>query len=137
MAAIVLTIDWNLNMNQDEKLNAETAGLNFEPEVLRSKRPVLVAFLSPWSQPCQVLRPVLDKVARACAGRVKVVKLNADDCPGLGLEYAIQFIPTLLVFVDGAIRARIVGTASVEAILSELRPVLDGGDSEKAKPAKG
>jgi thioredoxin 1 len=107
---------------------------NFYSEVLQSKRPVLVAFLAPWSQPCQILTPVLDEVAAACAGSAKVVKVNADDNPNLSLWYGIQSIPTLLYFVDARPRARVVGTASKEAILSQIQSVFHGGDSTSFPP---
>ncbi len=93
---------------------------DFEMEVLKSKQPVLVNFWADWSQPCRRLGPVLGEVAAACNGRAKVVKINADDNPLLGMSYWIQSIPTLLCFVNGEERARIVGTASKEAILAKL-----------------
>jgi thioredoxin 1 len=96
---------------------------NFADEVLRSKAPVLAAFLAPWSRPCQVIWPVLGEVARACGGQVKFVLIDADDHPGLGLEYDVQSIPALLFFVAGNPRDRIVGTASAEAILAKCRTV--------------
>ena len=111
----------NTNPDNDKTPTVEAGEANFESEVLRSKQPVIVAFWAPWSRPCQVLRPVLDEVTAACAGSVKVVRVNADDNPGLGVGYQIQSIPTLLYFVDGNERARIVGTASKEAILSKLK----------------
>jgi thioredoxin 1 len=103
---------------------------DFEEEVLRWRQPVLVAFSAAWSRPCQILDSVVVEVAAACAGRVKVVKINADNHPDLSLFWKIQCIPTLLYFVDGNLRAKIVGTASKEAILSKIRSVTHGGDSK-------
>jgi thioredoxin 1 len=94
---------------------------DFEMEVLKSRQPVLVNFWADWSQPCRRLGPVLEEVAAACKGRAKVVKVNADDNPNLGLSYWIQSIPTLLFFINGEARARIVGAASKEAILAKLK----------------
>ena len=111
----------------------EIGEANFESEVLRCKQPVLVAFSAAWSRPCQILDSVLDEVAAGCAERVKVVKINADNNPDLSLVWNIQSIPTLLYFVDGNLRGRIVGTASKEAILSKLRSVT-GGDSKALTP---
>jgi thioredoxin 1 len=96
---------------------------NFADEVVRSKAPLLAAFLAPWSQPCQIIKPVLGEVAAACGGQVKFVEINADDNPGLGFEYDVRSIPTLLFFVAGTPRDRIVGTASAEAILAKCRTV--------------
>ena len=93
---------------------------DFEVEVLKSQQPVLVNFWADWSQPCRRLGPVLEEVAGVCAGRAKVVKVNADANPQLGMAYWIQSIPTLLYFINGRDRARIVGTASKEAILAQL-----------------
>jgi thioredoxin len=103
---------------------------NFESEVLRWKQPVLVAFSAAWSRPCQILDSVLEEVAAACAGRVKVVKINADNHPDLSFVWKIHSIPTLLYFVEGNLRAKIVGTASKEAILSKLQSATQGGDSK-------
>jgi thioredoxin 1 len=63
----------------------------------------------------------VDEIALTCTEKVKVVKINVDDHPALGVWYDIQFIPTLLCFVNGKVCGRIVGTASKEAILSQLK----------------
>ena len=116
--------------NKAEKMNAKGKGApiaflkesNFETEVLQSNQPVLVAFWAPWSRPCRVLDPILHDLARAWFGRAKVAKFNADDCLDLSLCYDIQSIPTLLYFVEGRPRLRIVGTATKQAILAKLNP---------------
>ena len=107
---------------------------DFEEEVLRSKQPILVAFSATWSRPCQILDSVLVEVAAACAGRVKVVKINADNHPDLSLVWGIQSIPTLLYFADGSLCAKTVGTTSKEAILSKIRSVTKGDDSKTLNP---
>jgi thioredoxin 1 len=109
-----------MNSDENKVRIVEIGEANFSREVVQSERPVLVAFLAPWSQPFEVLRPVLDEVASACAGSVKVTWVNADENPNLSLWYGIQSIPTLLYFVDARPRVRVVGTASKEAILSQL-----------------
>ena len=117
-------------MNQEKKPIIEIGEANFASEVLRSKQPVLVAFSAAWSRPCQVLDLVMEEVAAVCAGHVKVARINADDHPDLSLVWGVQSIPTLLYFVEGSLCAKIVGTASKEAILSKLQSVTDGGDSK-------
>jgi thioredoxin 1 len=111
-------------MDPDKAQNVEIDETNFETEVRESKRPVLVAFLAPWSRPCHIILPVLDEVAAACVESIKIVKVNADDNPDLGVRYGVHSIPTLLCFVNGGELGRIVGTVSKEAILAKLKPFM-------------
>jgi thioredoxin 1 len=112
-----------MNSNENAGLSSNIGEANFESEVLKSKLPVLVAFLAHWSRPCHVLVPVLDEVASACYKSIKVVTVNVDDNIDLGTWYGIQSIPTTVCFVNGEERVRIVGTASKEAILAKLKPL--------------
>lgn len=112
----------------------EVGEANFDLEVLKSEQPVLVAFWAPWSHPCQILDLTLNEVAAACARRVKVVRVNADNNPDLGFWYEVESIPTLLYFFKGNLRSRIVGTASKEAILAKLQAAFPGKDSEPVAP---
>jgi thioredoxin 1 len=94
---------------------------DFAAQVLDSKQPVLVEFWAPWSRPCQVFDSILQDLANALGSKVKVLKVNADDCLDLSLCYDIQSVPTLLYFLDGEPRLRIVGTATKDAILIKLK----------------
>ena len=98
----------------------EVGKLNFDSEVLRSQWPVLVAFWASWSTACRLAEPVLNELRSEISGHVRFVKINADENPHLSLWYGIQSLPTLLYFVNGIVHARIVGTASKEAILAQL-----------------
>ena len=117
-------------LSKTENMNAQNGALlaiaaeDFKAEVLESTQPVLVEFWAPWSRPCQVFDSVLRELAGACAGKVKLVKVNADDSLDLSLWYEIQSVPTLLCFVRGNPGLRIVGTATKEAILAKLEPFL-------------
>jgi thioredoxin 1 len=118
-------------LNKTENMNTRgdappvvVSAANFKAEVLESKQPVLVEFWAHWSRPCQVFDAVLPELARTLAGKVKVVKVNADDSLDLSLWYDIQSVPTLLYFVEGNPCLRIVGTATEEAILAKLKPFL-------------
>lgn len=118
-----------MNMKPANALTVEVGEANFESEILKSRQPVLAAFAAPWSRPCHILDSVLDEVATECAGNVKVVKINADENPDLSLLYGIQSIPTLLYFLEGNLRAKVVGTASKEAILAKLQTICEGGSA--------
>lgn len=102
-------------------LNLRIVGeANFNSQVLQSRCAVLVAFSAPWSKPCQVIDSVLLEVSRVCAGKIEVVRVDADDNPNLSLSLGVQHIPTLLYFEAGKLSGRLVGTASKDAILSLL-----------------
>jgi len=123
----------DVHRTMDEKrikpLIVEVDESTFDSEVFDSAQPVLVAFGAPWSRQCHILETTLDEVATACAGSVKLVKVNADDNPYLSICYEVESIPTLLFFLEGQLAAKIVGTVSKEAILARLRAVLDCGEA--------
>ena len=82
---------------------------NFEAEVLKSDRPVLVDFWAPWCGPCRMLAPVLAEVAEAKGGQIKVGKVNVDEEPELAAKYGISGIPAMLIFINGEVAATSVG----------------------------
>ena len=110
------------NMNDADKNSkpVQVDSVNFDSEVLQSTQTVLLAFLTSWSRPCAVLAPVLDEIAAERDGQLKVARVDADANLDLSLWYDVQSIPTLFYFVAGNVRAKIVGTATKEAILSKL-----------------
>jgi len=71
---------------------------NWEQEVVKSDKPVLVDFWAPWCGPCRALAPAVERVATQYAGRVKVGKVNTDENESLAIKYGITSIPQLLVF---------------------------------------
>jgi thioredoxin 2 len=91
---------------------------------LQAPTPVIVDFWAPWCQPCLLVAPVLDQLARDFAGRLKVVKVNIDENPQLAARYRVQSIPALLVFRDGQLRDTVVGALPKPALLERLAPHL-------------
>lgn len=97
---------------------------SFEDDVLRTPMPVLLDCWAPWCAPCRTLAPVIDALARSYAGRVRVAKLNVDENPGVAARYAIQGIPTLLLFEGGNLRDRLVGVHPRATLEARLEAVL-------------
>ena len=82
---------------------------NFQTEVLQSSTPVLVDFWADWCGPCKMIAPIVDKVADAYKGRLKVVKLDTDENPNLAAQYDVSGIPCLILFKGGAPVDRVIG----------------------------
>ena len=93
---------------------------NFEEEVLKSDKKVLVDFWADWCGPCKMLSPVIDKLAEELED-VKVCTVNVDTEPTISIEYNIMSIPTLLVFENCVEVNRSVGLVSKEEVLELLK----------------
>lgn len=92
---------------------------NFEEEVLRSDKPVLLDFWAPWCGPCRMVGPILEEIA-AERPDIKVGKVNVDEQTALASRFGVMSIPTLLVFRDGKPTAQSVGARPKQQILSLL-----------------
>lgn len=107
----------------------------FEQEVLRSELPVLVDLYADWCQPCKQLSPIVEEVSRELAGKLKVVKVNVDESPGVARAFRVQSIPTLALIAGGQIADLQQGLLPKAAILDMVRAVLPA-DAAELKPAE-
>jgi thioredoxin 2 len=97
--------------------------------------PVLVDVWAPWCGPCRMVSPVLDRLAHELAGRVKLVKVNADAAPGVAGRFSVQGIPTLLLMRRGQVVARQTGASPKPALRAWLERALS--DSASAPTGQG
>ena len=92
---------------------------NFQEEVLRSDKPVLLDFWASWCGPCRMVGPIVDEIA-AQRSDIKVGKINVDQQPELAAQFGIVSIPTLAVMKNGALVSKAVGARPKEQILAML-----------------
>lgn len=96
---------------------------NFESEVLKSDIPVLVDFSATWCGPCRRMEPIVEKAAIDYAGKVKVCKVDVDNCTDIARKYGIMSVPTFMMFKDGKVISQTPG--SMPAV--KLMAIIDEG----------
>ena len=95
--------------------------VNFEDEVLRSKKPVILDFWATWCGPCRMIAPILEEIDREYGDKVKIGKVNVDEVPSLAMRYNIASIPTLLLVKNGEIVQTLVGYRPKVQLEQDLR----------------
>jgi thioredoxin 1 len=85
---------------------------NFEADVLKADKPVLLDFWAEWCGPCKMIAPLLDEAAKEYADRLTVAKINIDENPNTPPKFGIRSIPTLMLFKNGSVQAQKLGAMS-------------------------
>jgi len=105
----------------DSKKVMEFSDDNFEEEVLKESKPVLVDFWAVWCAPCRMIAPVIDEIAETYGAKIKVGKVNVDNNSKIPNQYGIRSIPTVLLFKDGQVAEQVIGanTAEIKRIVEQ------------------
>ena len=98
---------------------SEVTDANFEGEVLKSEKPVIVDFWAPWCAPCRRISPILEEMSEDRQD-VQFVKMNVDDNPSTAMNYGVSSIPTIVRFEDGQETQKAVGALPKNQLSSQL-----------------
>ena len=96
----------------------------FDKEVLQSNQPVLVDFSATWCGPCQMMGPVMEKLAKDFEGKAKVAKIDIDENSDLAMKYNIMSVPSMLFFKNGEIKEQVIGAVPEEQLSEKLNNLL-------------
>jgi thioredoxin 1 len=106
----------------------ELTDATFDEVVNSTDIPVMVDFWAPWCGPCKMIAPLVDEIADEYAGKAKICKVNTDEDREAAVEYAINAIPTVILFKEGQIAKKWVGmvtkkdmTAEIDVVINELQ----------------
>lgn len=97
---------------------------NFEADVLRADKPVVVDFWAEWCGPCKMIAPSLDEIANELSGQIQIAKVNIDENPELATQFGVRSIPTLLMFKNGEVASNMVGAAPKSRLSDWIREAM-------------
>ena len=93
---------------------------NFENEVLKSDKPVIIDFYADWCGPCKMMSPIIDEISDELGDKIKVGKINTDENLELAQEYGIMSIPTIMIIKNGEISKTFIGVTDKDEIIKEV-----------------
>lgn len=94
---------------------------NFEEEVLKSEKMVLIDFYADWCGPCRMMSPIIDEIEEELKESVKVGKINVDENQELAIKYDVMSIPTIIIFKNGMPVKTFLGVTDKNEILENLK----------------
>jgi thioredoxin 1 len=97
---------------------------NFEAEVIKSDKAVLVDFWAPWCSPCHMVSPIVEEIGRDYADKLKVGKLNVDENSKTASQYGIMSIPSLLFFKEGKVVEQVIGAVPKDHLKEKVDKIL-------------
>ena len=100
-------------MSESKNVSAATDA-NFEDEVLKADKPVLVDFWAAWCAPCRMVAPIIDEIADTYGSKIKVFKVDVDGNPATPSKYGIRSIPTIMLFKNGVVVDQVIGSQAAQ-----------------------
>lgn len=97
---------------------------NFEAEVVKSDKPVLLDFWASWCGPCRMLSPIIEEIEKEYSGKIKVGKINVDEEGALAAQFGIASIPTVVIIKDGKLADTSIGFMQKDALVKMLEKSL-------------
>jgi thioredoxin 1 len=97
---------------------------NFEEEVIKSTKPVLVDLWAPWCAPCHIVSPVVERLSEKYEGKFKFCRLNVDENQRTAAKYGIMSIPTLMFFKDGKVADAVIGAVPESVLQPKIEELL-------------
>jgi thioredoxin 1 len=102
----------------------EFTDANFKAEVLDSNQVTVIDLWAEWCGPCRLMGPIVDELATEYDGKVLVGKLNVDDNPEVPVNYNVRGIPTFLIFKNGELKEKVVGTQTKQFLKDKIEAQL-------------
>ena len=103
---------------------SQVSDKNFDKEIINSPMPAMVDFWAEWCQPCKMVAPMLEELARNYKGKIKIVQMNVAENRDTPARFGIRNIPTLMLFKEGEVAQTMIGAYPKSHIDEELKRLL-------------